>query len=201
MVEFVTRLTPEMIRRYEGEGWWHDDTFWDVLSRRAAEHPDREALYDRHRRVSYRQLADMVDRVAAKLQSLGIKAGDVVTVQLPNRIEFAACFFAAERIGAIVIQISTDFRAREVGFILKFSEARAFVCTAGFRNFDYPAMAQQIRGDLPNLRHVLLVDGPARPGVESLQAAIDGAEAQPLSPLRMAANDVFRMAFRTNYRN
>jgi acyl-CoA synthetase (AMP-forming)/AMP-acid ligase II len=195
MVAFTTRLTPAMIAGYEAAGWWKDETFADVLARRVAEHPDREALYDRRRRVSYRQLAEMIDRVAAKLQSLGIGRGDVVTVQLPNWIEFAACFMAAERIGAVAIQISTDFRAREVSFILGFAESRAYICSAGFRGFDYPAMVAGIRAGLPRLEQVLLVDAAARPGAGSLQAAIEGDERLPLSPVRLGANEVFRMAF------
>ena len=71
-------------------------------------------MSDGRRRVSYRELRDRVDAVAAELQAHGIGRHDVVTIQLPNWIEFACAFFAVERLGAIAIQVSTDFREREL---------------------------------------------------------------------------------------
>ncbi len=86
---FNTRLTDEMVRRYRRSGHWGDETFSAILERQAAAHPEREALVDRRHRVTYAELAARVDRVAAKLGALGIGPGDVVTIQLPNWVEFA----------------------------------------------------------------------------------------------------------------
>src|SRR3989441_12359993 len=86
------------------------ETFHDILARRAAAHPDREALVDHRHRVTYGELAARVDRTAAALQSLGLGPGDVVTIQLPNWVEFAYVFFACERIGAIANQIRSEER-------------------------------------------------------------------------------------------
>ncbi|HYB43268.1 MAG TPA: AMP-binding protein, partial [Candidatus Methylomirabilis sp.] len=122
---FSTRLTDEMARRYRGSGHWGDETFYAILARRAAEHPRREALVDRRHRVTYAELKTRVDRVAAKLGALGIGAGNVVTIQLPNWTEFAYVFFALERLGAVANQIGPDFRSREVEYILRFSGSRA----------------------------------------------------------------------------
>ena len=60
---------------------------------------------DHRHRVPYGELLARVDRTAAALQSLGLGPGDVVTIQLPNWVEFAYVFFACERIGAIANQI------------------------------------------------------------------------------------------------
>ena len=195
MVAFRTRLTPAMQQRHRAEGWWRDETFGGILRERARRHPDRPAISARHRRASYAELDRMVDRVAAAYRSLGLKAGDVVTIQLPNRIEFAACFFAAERIGAIATQMSTDFRSREVGFILKFSESRAYVCCERFRDFDYLPMIAGIRGDLPDLARVMVVDAAGGGDVASLQGAIDGSADLPLEETPIGPDEVFRMAF------
>src|SRR2546423_11178316 len=112
-------------------------TFHDILARRAAAHPDREAIVDHRHRVTYSELLEHVDRTAATLQSVGVGPSDVVTIQLPNWVEFAYVFFACERIGAIANQIGPDFRSREVEYIVRFSESRAFVCPATFKGFDY----------------------------------------------------------------
>jgi len=114
---------------------------------------------DHGHRVTYRELLARVDRTAAALQNLGLGPGDVVTIQLPNWVEFAYVFFACERIGAIANQIGPDFRSREVEYIVRFSESRAFVCPATFRGFDYVEMVRQLRPRLAGLETVLVLGG------------------------------------------
>jgi len=118
---FQTRLTPERIERYTRSGHWGAETFYDILARRASAHPDRVALVDRARRVTYGELKIRVDRVAAHLSALGLGPGDIITIQLPNWTEFAYVFSAAERLGAVANQIGPDFRSREVEYIARFS--------------------------------------------------------------------------------
>ena len=144
-MSFETRLTPETIDRYTASGHWGSETLHHILTRQASRHPDRVAIVDRGTNVTYAELAERVDRVAAHLGALGIGRGDVVTIQLPNWAAFAYVFFAAERIGAVANQIGPDFRSREVEYIIRFSESRAFVCPAVFKTFDYVAMIQELR--------------------------------------------------------
>src|SRR2546428_470597 len=62
---FETRLTPEIIERWTRAGFWKPETFYQILSRQADAHPDRQALVDRGRRVTYGELRARGDRVAA----------------------------------------------------------------------------------------------------------------------------------------
>ena len=196
MVAFETRLTGEMAREYREAGFWQGETFHDILARRAELHPEREALYDGRRRIAYRELADRVDAVAAVLQAHGVSRRDVVTVQLPNRIEFACAFFAIERLGAVAVQVSTDFRARELAFILDFSRSVAFICPRRFRGFDYVGMVRGLRPELPGLRLVACTDEDDSSDTISLADAIAGrASAADLAPVEMDPDEIFRMTF------
>ncbi len=197
-MKFETRLTDELDRRYRTWGHWGAETFYSILAGRAAAHPERVALVDRGRRVTYNELRIRVDRVAAGFKSLGIGAGDVVTIQLPNWAEFAYVFFALERLGAVANQIGPDFRSREVDYILRFSESRAFVCPASFKNFDYVKMINELRPGLPDLKAVGVLGLPASgaaPGLVSLDALVDDAKAVSPPGAGQQANDVMRMAF------
>jgi non-ribosomal peptide synthetase component E (peptide arylation enzyme) len=177
------------------QGMAAGETFHDVLARRAAAHPDREALVDHRHRVTYGELLARVERTAAGLQRLGIGPGDVVTIQLPNWVEFAYVFFACERLGAIANQIGPDFRSREVEYIVRFSESRAFVCPATFKGFDYVDMMRALRPTLTGLKAVLTLGGGDRDTV-SLDDLIYGPPPPPpLQPYRLAADAVMRMAF------
>jgi len=195
-----TRLTDELIARYETSGHWGPETFYSVLAARAASHPDRVAIVDRGRRITYGELKTRVDRVAAGFKALGIGSGDVVTIQLPNWVEFAYVFFALERLGAVANQIGPDFRSREVDYILRFSESRAFVCPASFKSFDYVKMISELRPGLLDLKAVCVLgraasDGGATPGLVSLDALLESTAAVPPPGAGQGANDVMRMAF------
>ena len=197
-MKFQTRLTDELVVRYETSGHWSSETFDAILARRAAAHPDRVAIVDRGRRVTYGELKTRVDRAAAGLAGLGIGAGDVVTIQLPNWAEFAYVFFALERLGAVANQIGPDFRSREVDYILRFSESRAFVCPATFKSFDYVKMIGELRPGLPDLKAVCVLGAPAgapTPGLVSLDTLLDDRGAVTPREAGQRANDVMRMAF------
>jgi non-ribosomal peptide synthetase component E (peptide arylation enzyme) len=196
MAVFQTRLNRELIARYTRAGHWGTETFYQILSARAAAQPDREALSDGRHRVTYGQLKARVDRVAAKFAALGIGPGDVVTIQLPNWTEFAYVFFALERLGAVANQIGPDFRSREVEYIVRFSESRGFVCPAGFKAFDYVRMIRDLRPELPELEVVCVLGAGGGDGLVSLDDIVYGTDPLPrFTPHPANSNDVMRMAF------
>jgi acyl-CoA synthetase (AMP-forming)/AMP-acid ligase II len=193
---FETRLTPAMAARWRGAGLWSDETFAAVLASRVREAPDREALIDGTRRLTYRGLADGIDRMAARLRALGIGSGDVVTIQLPNWIEFALVFFALERLGAVAVTVSVDFRSRELEYIMRFAGTKMLVCCARFRDFDHVAMAAELKPRLPALACIGVVRGSPSAGMVSLDDVAE-ASGSPAGfvPVPMDADTVMRMAF------
>jgi acyl-CoA synthetase (AMP-forming)/AMP-acid ligase II len=193
---FETRLTPAVAARWRGTGLWGDETFATVLARGLRETPDREALTDGTRRLTYRELAHGIDRMAARLRALGIGQGDVVTIQLPNWIEFAFVFFALERLGAVAVTVSVDFRSRELEYIMRFAGSKMLVCCTQFRDFDHVAMAAELKPRLPALACIGVVRGAPGAGMVSLDDAAE-ASGPPAGfvPVPMDADTVMRMAF------
>ncbi|MFN0303257.1 MAG: AMP-binding protein [Burkholderiales bacterium] len=195
-MSFQTRLTPEMARKYRAAGLWTDETLCQVLTRRAASTPDREALFDGTHRLSYRELAHGVDRMAARLRSLGVNAGDIVTVQIPNWVEFAFVFFALERLGAVAIPVSVDFRSREVDYIMRFAGSTVFVCCDRFHDFDHVAMFESIRAGIAGVKLVANLRGPARAGIANLDDVVHATGAPDNFVAAQSDVDaIMRMAF------
>src|SRR4030088_907943 len=151
---------------------WRGGRFWGgenlatapALGRWVRATPDREAVTDGTRRLSYRELADGIDRMAARLRAIGIGQGDIVTIQLPNWIEFALAFFALERLGAVAVTVSVDFRSRELEYIMRFAGSKMLVCCGQFRDFDHVAMAAELKPKLPALECVGVIRGAPLPG-------------------------------------
>ena len=194
--QYKTRLTDSLRMRYIESKGWHDITFFDFIAQRAAEHPERTVFIDETRSLTYGALKDQVERCAAFFKSIGIGAGDVVTLQFPNRIEFPIVFFSLELIGAIANKISPDFRRREVEYILRFSNSKAFVCASSFKGFDYAAMIDDLRPSLPNLTTVVVSGATTIQNVHSLEHGL--ANTAPLSNadrVHMSPDAIMRMAF------
>ena len=146
-------------------GFWIDKSYDEFLQPTMARTPDKLALLayraDRAegRRFTYAELGDLISRAAASLRRLGIGAGDVISVQLPNWWEFAVVALAAFRVGAVVNPLMPIFRERELSYMLDFAETTALVVPKLFRGFDHEAMAVTLKPSLPNLAHILVVDG------------------------------------------
>ncbi len=97
----------------------------DTLLRQAAdEHPGSDALIFYGARTTFRRLDEDVDRLARALMSLGLEAGDRVTLHLPTSPAFVIAFLAAVRAGAIVVPVSPLLVEREIQVLLRETRPR-----------------------------------------------------------------------------
>ena len=196
MIEAPRPPSRKDAERYRAKGWWKDQRFSEILKARAIATPDREAMSDVRRRITYGQLWAEVKRFAEFLRRQGVQRGDVVTLQLPNRIEFPVVFFSLELIGAVANKISADFRTVEVEYILKFSQSKAFVCAEEFKGFNYLTMIRDIRARLPELSLVICVDDVDAGDVTSFAKVVhETPEIGHADRVRMSPLDVMRMCF------
>ncbi|MGD8191463.1 class I adenylate-forming enzyme family protein [Brevibacillus ginsengisoli] len=95
-----------------------------LLERAAQQRPDKEAIYDLKRRLTYRELQAEAEALACALVQRGVRKGDRIGVCLPNWHETVTIYFAAARVGAIVVPFNTRYRAHEVAYIVQNSGAK-----------------------------------------------------------------------------
>ena len=136
----IRPVPTDLARRYRDEGWWNDDTVGRVLAEGLARQPDQRLLFfsdDRPFRGTFADGLTMAQRVAGALAARGVRQGDPVAFQLPNHVEAAATFWGAALLGAVVVPIVHFYGAKEVGYILRQSEARVLVTAAGTGHLDH----------------------------------------------------------------
>ncbi|MGW1678135.1 (2,3-dihydroxybenzoyl)adenylate synthase [Saccharopolyspora sp. NPDC002376] len=180
---------PEFADRYRAAGYWRGYTFGQMLRERAAEHPDRIAVVDGERHVSYRELDVRADRLAAGLRERGIGKGDRVVVQLPNISEFFDVCFALFRLGAAPVFALPSHRLTEVSYFCEFSEAAAYITTDVEAGFDHRKLAAEVVAKLPDLR-VFIAGDPgeflALSDVDAERGEQDGPEPGDLAFLQLS---------------
>ena len=105
--------------------------------------------------ATWAELQGDAERWAGTLATLGIRPGEPVAFQLPNRIEFVTLALAILRLGAVCEPLMPIFRERELEFMLRESATRVLIVPSSFRGHDYAAMAHGLRERLPSLHHVV----------------------------------------------
>jgi fatty-acyl-CoA synthase len=164
-----------------------EETIGERLSRVVSQFGDRDALVVRHQeyRATYRELWDQVDLAARALLANGVRAGDRVGIWAPNRYEWVIVQYATARIGAILVTINPAYKADELEYALRKAGVSLLFSARGFRNADYVAMLDQVRGECPDLRDIVVLDDEWQPFLaegESVDAAEVRAREASLDP-------------------
>jgi bile acid-coenzyme A ligase len=96
-----------------------------------AAQPNRPAVTCGDRSVTRAELAAWSDRLARDLRDRGVGVGDMVTIALPNSVEWFVTFVAAWKLGATPQPVSARLPARELGAIVALAQPRVVVGTVG----------------------------------------------------------------------
>jgi fatty-acyl-CoA synthase len=146
--------------------------------RRAVERfPDREALVVRSQkyRATYQDLWQQTSALAKALLARGIEKGDRVGIWSPNRYEWVITQYATARIGAILVNVNPAYKVRELEYALNQSGVRLLLHSRGFRATDYREILREVRGRVPSLEQVIVIDDDWQELLSSAAGVDDGA--------------------------
>ncbi|MGE0219097.1 AMP-binding protein [Mycolicibacterium sp.] len=94
------------------------------LDRAATVFPDKTAVVDGPRRLTYRELADAATRLARAIRSGGVGPGDRVAFLAGNSLEMLVAHFAVPLAGAVLVAVNTRLAAQEIQYICDHSGAK-----------------------------------------------------------------------------
>ena len=192
-----------------------DKTFSQVLDTMVDEFPDQTAIrfttldYTR----TYSQFRDDVDEFARALVSLGVRAGSKVTIWATNVPQWFLTFWAATKIGAILVTMNTAYKIHEAEYLLRQSDTHTLVMIEGYRDSNYREIVNELCPELkdvkpgqalharrlPFLRNVISV-GFRMPGALTWEDTLEYAPRTPVEEIRRMAsavdvNDVCNMQY------
>ncbi len=179
-------------------GNWIDRTLHDLFDESVAEGADDVAIITLERRYRFGEFKEISDALAAGLRGAGVQPGDLVSVQLPNWPEMCFLQIALSRIGAVIQPLHLVFREREMRSLLEFCETDHAVVPESFGDYAYADVMREIRGDLPQLRSIIVARGEARgEGEFSLDALIEEGRRNldRLDEIHPGADEIFYLNF------
>lgn len=132
------QTTPDTtIKEFTTAGWWHERTLLDLFDDHVNATPDRLAIADQYNRATFTdgdarsmtwaQAGAAVDALAARFFAAGIRADDMVVIQLPNVIELPLTYLALLKLGAIVSPVPVQYGTYELSMVRDKLPASAFV--------------------------------------------------------------------------
>ncbi len=166
-------------RQYRASGFWQDETIFQIVQGHAERKPDRYAVRDRYRRLTYRQLIEAAERLATDLFENGIVPGQQVAAWLPNRLETVIVLLACSRNRYTCCpSLHRNHTVVEIMQILDRFQAAALISEQGYG----AGMVQcDVDAELARLRHAPIhyTLQPFRPENASDPLFGDYLEAQP----------------------
>lgn len=140
---------------YLRAGLWREERIADLLREARLRHPDRLAVVSGRTRLTHGELHTAVTAAGRRLQGLGVRAGDRVVVQLPNRAEFMVLVLALLDIGAPPVLVLPGFGDYELGHVVRAARPVAIAVSAGGRAANPVESARRLRTEHEFLGHVL----------------------------------------------
>ncbi|MFC3723672.1 AMP-binding protein [Neoaquamicrobium sediminum] len=130
---------------------------------------DRTALIGNGRRRTYKELSDWTNRLArALVENYGVKPGNRILIRSPNNPAMVACWLAATKAGAVVVNTMPMLRAGELAKIVDKAEIALALCDTRIKD-ELVACAKDSRF----LKQVVGFDGTANHDAELDRAALD----------------------------
>lgn len=156
---------------------WPESTVYEAIATVTTDQPDSPAFIDADRVVSYDEVLEDSQRIAAGLRSRGIGEGDRIAIWLGNRVEWVSVHLAAAAIGASVVAVNTRYQSHELGYMLDDAAVSVLVTETSFLGREYldviadvvPAVTAGPPGAVdstafPALEYVVTIDTPTESG-------------------------------------
>ena len=177
-------------------------TIGSLLDEAVTNYAGQQAIVVRHQgvRLSYSELNERVNQVAANLLARGIDTGDRVGIWSPNNLQWVVTQFATAKIGAILVNINPAYRISELEYVLNKVACKTLVLAEQFKSSDYVGMLKSLTpelddcdaGDLraekiPSLRTVICLGEEERPGMYRFAEFEQAASASSLQQVKSIA--------------
>jgi non-ribosomal peptide synthetase component E (peptide arylation enzyme) len=161
------------ITRYVRAGALGNETLAAAFSASFEKHAAQPAIAGPDGRMTYGELDERTDRLAAALLGLGLQPLDRALFQMANSPELLIATVACLKAGIIPVCTLAAHREQEIGQLGRHAEARVWFVQGDDEKFDLPGFAERLRPAIPSMAHVIVARGAPRAGQLSMEGLIE----------------------------
>jgi len=131
----------------------------DLLEQHVRTTPEKVFLLSEPdgRKFTYSEFDVAANRAASMLAAQGVGKGDVVSLLMPNSVEYIIAYFGCWKLGALAGPVNSLLKEQEIAFVLNNSEAKALLIHSEFQT-----RIDAIRNELPHLKSFIAFDDEAQ---------------------------------------
>lgn len=149
-------------------------SLWQNLAVTALRYPDKAAIVFMGTTLTWAQVKAQAERLAARLQALGVQKGDRVVLDMQNTPQLIVAHFAILRADAVVVPVNPMNRAEELKHYITDPDAKVAITTADLAGELAAASAALAPGQ--GLAHLIVTQftdafDPEAPGAQDMPAA------------------------------
>lgn len=172
----VVGYPPELVNTYRAAGLWNSRTIAQELEVSIDRFSGSLALLDPNIQLTYDELGEITDRIAAGLLSLGLLPGERALFQVTNHVWAVLAWYGVLKAGLVPVATLAQHRRHEIGEISQQCKPAAHLFEPAFAGHDLRALATEIADLNPSLRVKLTVGaGQCRPDEISIESLADPA--------------------------
>lgn len=131
---------------------WENLTIAKALREAAEQWGNRESLVSKQERLTYSGLYEAACRLAWGFSKIGIKRGDHVVTIFGTAPEWVITKYALHILGAVIVPVNVNFKAAEIGFILKQADVSTIITVDKLRTGNYLEILKEIDQGIPLAR-------------------------------------------------
>ena len=147
-------------------------TVGQALSEAVRLSPEGVGFVFQGREITFSEMDERSDRVACGLLGLGIQKGDRIGIVGLNQPEWLYLYFAAAKIGAVIVGLSVRYRDTEFEYILNHSQTRMVATLKAIPGMDYSDFFSGFRPKIPSVEHFAFIGGEGFSGSTTLDALL-----------------------------
>lgn len=192
-------MTREQIQENLDSGKWEQKSFVDYLEQHARKAPDSPAIIDEDgTKTTYKEFNEQASRIAASLLNLGIKPGDQIAIQLPNRSELLITLMGAAKASILPVLCHVPYSKRDFDYIMELTEPKAVLIPDQIKDRNYLEMAETLKEEYACLENIIVLSDQDYEGTVNyrslLQEPNDDMRAR-LEETRPVSTDPFFLMF------
>ncbi|AWF81319.1 2,3-dihydroxybenzoate-AMP ligase [Microbulbifer sp. A4B17] len=143
---------------YQQQGIWDNQPIWELITRNAKNSPNRCAVRDLSDQLTYAELVNEADSIAAGLVEQGYKAGERAILQWSNQVSFITALLGLFRAGMVPVLALPAHRQNEICHFAQVSGASIYITSGVEGDESRRSMIEQIASQSPTLRGVYSSD-------------------------------------------